>query len=899
MKYAFFVFCITFHTLYLLAQVSTGGLPYSFSHSSTIEPLLTNIQMPLVDVAALQAQDAQNDRKDEPYRFGAEIPVDITLNNAGQWQTLDNGARLWRVELRSKDARYISLQFNQYSLPQGARLYIYNPTHTTVLGAFTAHNNKANGKFATGLVRGGICILEYYEPANVAQQGILSISKVIHAYRGFGTLRGYNDSGSCNNNANCPEAADWQNEKRSVAMILSGGFRSCSGAMINNFRQNCTPYFLTANHCFDSDVENWVFMFNYESPNCNNQDGPTNQTISGCTLKARLADSDFLLLELDEIPPANYNVFYAGFNANPAPASSTVCIHHPAGDIKKITFNTDPPDLGNFGNGGNTHWHIATWEDGTTEPGSSGSPLFNQNHQIIGQLHGGDAYCEYNFDDYFGGLFYSWNTGNTASKRLKDWLDPDNTGNLSLGGRGCSISLYALEAAINLDAASLPATICPSQTANPQITFTNNGNDTLVYLALKVTLNGQLLYTYPWNGTLPYTESTSINLPPITPVMGVNNLQIKIQQINGTNADALAADNTINTVFTMVDGQTVTVALTTDNNPNETSFKLFDEAGNIVYQQNDFAQPNANNSFTYCLAYGCYTFRLYDSWGDGITNGNYQILLSDGSVLGGGNGNFGSQAEVLFCNEVNNVVANFGSDVQQVCANEQVTFTPAVSQNTSSVKWQFEGGEPAGTDWLLPTQSVAVTYTQAGNYSVQLIAQNNFDTDTLTQNNYVAVRNLPEINFTTTQPTLANPNGRIEATVTGIGNYELLWNNGSTSNVLENQAKGDYTLTATDEIGCTKTANVSLLPLVNSPDGIVITPVPAANLLYIYNNNPQTTPVSISLYTVAGQFIGSANLTTGNNTLPLRNIGTPSGVYVARIKVGDTQREQKILWINN
>ena len=193
----------------MLAQVSNGGLPYSFTHPTIVQPLTANIDMPLVDVAALQAQDALTDSKDQPYRFGAELPTNITLNNAGQWQTLDNGARLWRVAIRSKDARYINLQFNEYQLPQGARLYVYNPTHTTVLGAFTAHNNKPNGKFATALVRGSICIVEYYEPANVAQQGIISINKVIHAYRGFGSLRDYGDSGSCNNNANCPGPQRW------------------------------------------------------------------------------------------------------------------------------------------------------------------------------------------------------------------------------------------------------------------------------------------------------------------------------------------------------------------------------------------------------------------------------------------------------------------------------------------------------------------------------------------------------------------------------------------------------------------------------------------------------------------------------------------------------------------
>ena len=55
------------------------------------------------------------------------------------------------------------------------------------------------------------------------------------------------------------------------------------------------------------------------------------------------------------------------------------------------------------------------WEDGVTEPGSSGSPSFDQNHRIIGQLYGGAAACSGSVNngayDYYGRMDVSWGVG--------------------------------------------------------------------------------------------------------------------------------------------------------------------------------------------------------------------------------------------------------------------------------------------------------------------------------------------------------------------------------------------------------------------------------------------------------------------------------------------------------
>lgn len=422
------------------AQISEGGNPYSFN--ANINQQVERVTMPAVNVAALLAEDQIEQSKGIPYRFGFPMDVNYNLDNSGTWTNLPGGAKLWRLNIYSSGATTINLIYNDFWLPQGSKFYIYNEDRSEFIGAFTARNNNETGQFATGLVRGESIILEYYEPAKVESPGIISISSVIHGYKDvFKKLAETDDfgsSGSCNNNVNCPEGAPWANPIRSAAMILTAGnSRLCSGSLVNNVRQDLTPYFLTANHCMSGTPNTWIIMFNYQSPNCNNINGPLNYTVQGTTTKAKYADSDFALLLLNTAPPDSYMVHFNGWSAVDVASTSSVGIHHPSGDIKKISWDNDPSSSADYEPSPylpNSHWKITMWDDGTTEPGSSGSPLFDQNKRVIGQLHGGWASCTSLTADYYGKFAMSWNRGSTPATRLKDWLDPDNTGALVLDG---------------------------------------------------------------------------------------------------------------------------------------------------------------------------------------------------------------------------------------------------------------------------------------------------------------------------------------------------------------------------------------------------------------------------------------------------------------------------------
>lgn len=422
-------------TAALQAQLSVGGSPVSFLFPSVAQRAVPVVKMPAVDVESLQKEDAANALLlEKRMRFGYEMNVQINPGNAGTTDVLPGGEKIWRVGIESSGAKTISFIFSKYKLPPGAQLFIYNADHSEIIGAFTAANNQDDGQLGTTLVSGDAMMVEYYEPARADFPGQVEIGTVVHGYRTPGETsaaedREFGESGSCNINVNCSLGSGWESQRNSAVRIVNGG-DWCSGAMINNTNNNGTPYMLTANHCYTSNVGTWVFWFNWQAPTCPNPaSSPAYNSLTGSTLKARRANSDFCLLQLNSTPPGAWNVFYSGWNRGTAAATQETGIHHPSGDIKKISRDNNPATNGGSSGWGSDHWRVY-WDQGVTEGGSSGSPLYDQNKRIVGQLHGGASYCgasPSNLWDEYGKFSESWN-GSSASKRLKDWLDPSNTG---------------------------------------------------------------------------------------------------------------------------------------------------------------------------------------------------------------------------------------------------------------------------------------------------------------------------------------------------------------------------------------------------------------------------------------------------------------------------------------
>jgi len=433
------VFVLSLSSSKILSQINAGGEPMSSMIS--LESNFSTEVMPSIDIQKLIEEDkALANVPDMPLRYGINFDVNYNLNNSGTWESLPDGSKVWRLGIRSKDAVSINLAFSDFQMPKGATFFVYNLGKNNLYGAFTELNNSADRMFATSPTYGSTTVLEYYEPVYSRDEGRITVSKVTHAYK---DIFGFNSvlEEPCNINIICPIGAPWGEQKRSVTRITfaqgTGSFL-CSGSLINNTLNNRTPYYLFAEHCATDNYNTIVFYFNYESPTCIGTAGILSQTMTGATLKASNFDTDFRLVQLNQPVPAAFNAFYNGWDRSGSNPVSEIAIHHPGGANKKISIDNQPAQtVTGFGGRLENGFWLVTWDEGMTEGGSSGCPMFDQNKRVIGQNLGGTpANCNFpqSVQKYFGKFSESWAHGGSSSNQLKDWLDPNNSGVPTIDG---------------------------------------------------------------------------------------------------------------------------------------------------------------------------------------------------------------------------------------------------------------------------------------------------------------------------------------------------------------------------------------------------------------------------------------------------------------------------------
>ncbi|MEZ7942153.1 MAG: MopE-related protein, partial [Flavobacteriales bacterium] len=355
------------------------------------------------------------------------------------------------------EAQALNFLYDHFYLATNSILHIYSADKSMVLGGFTSANNKSSELFASGNILGESVVIELFEPLSDYGQNRVSIEKIGYVYRNAfaevnGEFRG-GGSGSCEVNVACSEGDSWTDEEKGVVRILltsNQGQGWCSGSLINNTSLNCAPYILTAWHCgLDSSpaqYNQYIYYFNYQTGSCGGSSASGTQSITGSTRIAYSNDgggnsgSDFLLTEIDSDIPTSINAYYNGWNAVNTASSGGVGIHHPAGDYKKISTYTSNLVSTSWLNASNSHWRVI-WSatengHGVTEGGSSGSPIFNDDGLIIGQLTGGSSFCSSpNSPDLYGKMSYNWTSnGNQNFEQLKLFLDPTNSGLLTLDG---------------------------------------------------------------------------------------------------------------------------------------------------------------------------------------------------------------------------------------------------------------------------------------------------------------------------------------------------------------------------------------------------------------------------------------------------------------------------------
>ncbi len=405
------------------------------------------IILPALDLKALREKSAAS--KKETLKFAQASHYDLNTESVGEWsKTQHKGIPydIWRLKLISPNAYSINLGFTEFFLPKGSSLHFYNNKGEKLMRSLTAADNDAHGQFWTPILQSKNVTIEL-NIAHAQRDNLkLKLNNINQAFIDFNNIEielKSLKSGACNVDVACSVSAGWENQIQSVARITIEGNYLCSGAAIRSHTTNPPPYFLTASHCgvTSSNASTVVAYWNYEHSTCRTPgssasgsagDGSTAIFSSGTTHKVSYEPSDMTLLELDDPFPFEAQVFLAGWDRRNIAPSSAVAIHHPRGHEKRISFENNALTISAYYGGagsGDTHLRVADWDMGTTEGGSSGSPLFSPEKRIIGQLHGGDAACGNDDPDWYGRFYTSW-----QNSTLKNYLDPNNTGTTTLNG---------------------------------------------------------------------------------------------------------------------------------------------------------------------------------------------------------------------------------------------------------------------------------------------------------------------------------------------------------------------------------------------------------------------------------------------------------------------------------
>lgn len=457
---------IPFLFLFILLVNSEFGLAQIRLDQNTAKPLI---------IEFIPEVKSPHQNSIYPLFAGQTFEAKVVSKNRMEWVNSPKSDRLIsQLEINNTDLAPLVFYFESVKLDVDALLYVYAKDFSKIHGPFTQKDIDENKAFVAGPISGSTIVVQLEKNSkgiadfNLNEIGVLN--KEAANIAGFGT------SGDCEVNVNCVEGNTLQNQKNGIARVLvkqGSSLFYCSGTLVNNTRRDFTPLFITANHCgknaTEEDYGQWLFHFNYEAESCDNPiSEPDYYSVSGAQLLSKSTDnestgSDFKLLLLSAELPASINPFFNGWNRLNNSSEYGYTIHHPDGDVKKVsTYNSQLVST-SYGGGGEDpegkYWRVS-WTatengHGVTEGGSSGSPLFDSNGLIIGALTGGLSSCsELLAPDYYGKFSYSWESnGGGANQQLMPWLDPEFTGASTLSGLGYHPD--ELNAAFSADANAL------------------------------------------------------------------------------------------------------------------------------------------------------------------------------------------------------------------------------------------------------------------------------------------------------------------------------------------------------------------------------------------------------------------------------------------------------------
>lgn len=623
MKFSVLLYCF-FYVVAICAQTNVELHKKATYLEGKSKISYSQFQLSNVETSAFEEEDRIND---DLSRFAISIESSINVIDEGNWTTNGN-YQYCRLKIKSEEAKSLSLIFDEFDLPEYALLNVCSDEYCLEIKNPNDHTNKEY--FAVQPLKGDHLEIEMSIPVNVSRNKIhLNISNIVHGYRDFG------DAGSCHLNAACPEGAAFSDQKRSVVMtIVDGNTRWCTGTLLNNTREDGIPYFLTSNKALTGDENTWIFIFNYQSTSCLNEDVAITNALVGADILARNDEMDFALLKLKITPPSRVNAYYAGWDVRDyTDLDSVYCFHHPKGDIKKMAFADTNVLFHGVNDTATNYIRVNEWLYGGMETGSLGAPLFNKEQRVIGTLSWHPKNCGDDGASTFGKVKEAYDLTDNPSLQLKYWLNPDSLDIYYLDG----LSLIEPQSDFDLVVTrveGVKSSACIDD-FRPLISFQNMGEERIDSVYLHIQFDDSF-WVEKYRLGIDFLDITDVKINKIFTDIGLHQLQVRAEAIHDSLIDSNLINSTVNFVFEIKEGNYLNLVFKSDLSPEENYIEVFDEAQELVFSYDQF-EANSIWQTDLCLPDGCYQLWVYDEWGDGICcdngNGYWAIFNQQGVAL--------------------------------------------------------------------------------------------------------------------------------------------------------------------------------------------------------------------------------------------------------------------------
>jgi hypothetical protein len=416
----------------ILARVAGAQTTFPFARDVIFYETLPAKFFPKDSLLAKANKNSDTSNDIAGYVFKSKFDV----SNTGIWKKFSDQYDTWILKFNIKKVAGIAVIFSDLKLDRRAKLFVYNLYDVK---AVDRDDIPPSGILPIEYLAGEEIVIELDVPSG-SRSSFFSVdaisftdnaSLVNRSFVSFDNER----TASC---YTCLTGKFWENPKKATVKIII--FREseaimCTGALINNTARDARPYILTAQHCItdQQDADNSLFVFGDNDVNCDGV-GLQRSSISGCMLRAASYQNDFSLVELHNYVPLNAHPYFAGWDVSGVPVEHVSCVHHPLGGAKKISVRHNQIEISDFLEGDKplratqSFWHIQQWDEGITEAGSSGSPLFNEEQRIIGTLTGGSSSCDAPYNDFFERLSVAWIGADDVNNKLQHWLDPQSSG---------------------------------------------------------------------------------------------------------------------------------------------------------------------------------------------------------------------------------------------------------------------------------------------------------------------------------------------------------------------------------------------------------------------------------------------------------------------------------------